>query len=97
MQHAGSVVVAGKSQRTGPAVVAHGPTRLTACGIFMDQGLNPYPLNWQADSQPLDYQGNLIMDFKGQLALRITGFKRNCTAKEMRVETFSESQQNKIK
>ena len=30
----------------------------TACGIFMNQGSNPYPLHWQADSQPLDYQEN---------------------------------------
>ena len=97
LQRAGLVVVAGESQCAGPVVVAHGPSRLTACGIFMDQGLNLYPLNWQADSQPLHHQENLIMDFKGQLALHITGFKRNCTAKEMRLQTFSESQQNKIK
>ena len=37
------------------------------------------------------------MDFKGRLALRITGFKGNGTAKELRVPTFSESQQNKSK
>lgn len=37
------------------------------------------------------------MDFKGRLALRITGFKGNGTAKELRVQTFSESQQNKSK
>ena len=30
-----------------------------ACGIFLDQGLNPHPLHWQMDSQPLDYQGSL--------------------------------------
>ena len=24
-----------------------------ACGIFQDQGSNPYPLRWQEDSQPL--------------------------------------------
>ena len=28
-----------------------------ACGIFSDQGLNPCPLHWQVDSQPLDHQG----------------------------------------
>ena len=29
-----------------------------ACGILPDQGSNPCPLNWQADSYPLDHQGN---------------------------------------
>ena len=29
-----------------------------ACGIFLDQGSNPCPLNWQADSQPLRHQGS---------------------------------------
>ena len=28
-----------------------------ACGIFSDQGLNPCPLHWQADSYPLYLQG----------------------------------------
>ena len=39
---------------------AHGPSCLEACGIFPDQGSNPCPLNWQADSQPLDYQGSPV-------------------------------------
>ena len=29
-----------------------------ACGIFPDQGSNPCPLHWQADSQPLHHQGS---------------------------------------
>ena len=29
-----------------------------ACGIFPDQGSNPCPLHWQADSQPLRRQGS---------------------------------------
>ena len=29
-----------------------------ACGIFPDQGSNPFPLHWQADSQPLRHQGS---------------------------------------
>ena len=37
----------------GSVVVAHGPSCSTACGIFPDQGSNPCPLHWQADSQPL--------------------------------------------
>ena len=46
------------SRRTGSAVVAHGPSRSAACGIFPDQGSNPCPLHWQADSQPLHHQGS---------------------------------------
>ena len=46
------------SRRTGSVVVAHGPSRSAACGIFPDQGSNPCPLNWQADSQPLRHQGS---------------------------------------
>ena len=44
------------SRRAGSVVVAHGPSRSTACGIFPDQGSNPCPLHWQADSQPLCHQ-----------------------------------------
>ena len=40
------------------AIVAHGPSRSTARGIFPDQGSNPCPLHWQADSQPLRHQGS---------------------------------------
>ena len=39
-------------------VVAHGLTCPAACGIFLDQGSNPCLLYCQADSQPLDHQGN---------------------------------------
>ena len=46
------------SSRAGSAVVAHGPSRSAACGIFPDQGSNPCPLHWQADSQPLCHQGS---------------------------------------
>ena len=42
----------------GSVVVAHGPSCSAACGIFPDQGLNPCPLHWQADSQPLRHQGS---------------------------------------
>ena len=41
------------SRRAGSVIVAHGPSCSAACGIFPDQGLNPCPLHWQADSQPL--------------------------------------------
>ena len=46
------------SRRAGSVVVAHGPSRSAACGIFPDQGPNPRPLHWQADSQPLRHQGS---------------------------------------
>ena len=47
------------SRRAGSVVVAHGPSCSAACGIFPDQGSNPCPLTWQADSQPLHHQGSL--------------------------------------
>ena len=31
-----------------------------ACGIFPEQESSPWPLHWQADSQPLDHQGSPI-------------------------------------
>ena len=37
-------------QHPGLAVAAHGLSCSMACGIFPDQGLNPCPLHWQADS-----------------------------------------------
>ena len=46
------------SRRAGSAVVAHGPSCSAACGILLDQGTNPCPPHWQADSQPLRHQGS---------------------------------------
>uniref|UniRef100_A0A8C0D6L7 KRAB domain-containing protein n=1 Tax=Balaenoptera musculus TaxID=9771 RepID=A0A8C0D6L7_BALMU len=46
------------SRCAGSVVVAHGPSCSTVCGIFPDQDSNPYPLHWQADSQPLRHQGS---------------------------------------
>ena len=51
------------SRRAGSAVVAHGPSRSAACGILPDQGSNPRPLHWQADSQPLRHQGSPMYDY----------------------------------
>ena len=45
------------SRDRGSVVVAHGLSCSAACGIFPDQGSNPCPLHWQADSQPLRHQG----------------------------------------
>ena len=51
------------SRRAGSVVVAHGPSCSTAHGILPDQGLNPCPLHWQADSQPLRHQGSPALSF----------------------------------
>ena len=48
------------SRRAGSVVVAHGPSCSAACGILPDQGSNPCPLHWQADSQPLRHQGSWL-------------------------------------
>ena len=56
--HLGSVVVAHRLQSAGSAVAAHEPSCSAACGIPPDQGSNPCPLHWQADSQPLRHQGS---------------------------------------
>ena len=53
------------SRRAGSVVVAHGPSCSMACGIFPDQGSNPCPLHWQADSQPLHHQGSPKETFWG--------------------------------
>ena len=50
LQHTGSVVVARGLQSAGSVVVVHGLSCSVACGIFLDQGSNPCPLLWQADS-----------------------------------------------
>ena len=44
-------------------VVAHGLSCSVACGIFPNQGSNPCPLHWQADSQPLCQQGSPMSKF----------------------------------
>ena len=51
------------SRHAGSVVVAHGPSRSGACGILPDQGSNPCPLHWQADSQPLRHQGSPVVTF----------------------------------
>ena len=51
------------SRRAGSVIVAHGPSCSAACGISPDQGLNPCPLHWQADSQPPRHQGSPLFFF----------------------------------
>ena len=55
---AASLVAEHRLQMRGSVFVAHGPSCSAACGIFPDQGSNPRPLHWQADSQPLRHQGS---------------------------------------
>ena len=55
---AASLVAEHRLRRAGSVIVAHGPSCSTACGNFPDQGSNPCPLHWQADSQPLRHQGS---------------------------------------
>ena len=52
------------SRRAGSVIVAHGRSCSAARGIFPDQGSNPCPLHWQADSQPLRHQGSHRKLFK---------------------------------
>ena len=50
-----------RAQALGPVgsvVVAHGLSCSLASGIFLDQGLNPFLLRWQADSSPLSHRGS---------------------------------------
>ena len=51
------------SRRAGSVGVAHGSSCSAACGIFPDQGSNPCPLHWQADSQPLHHQGSPFISY----------------------------------
>ena len=51
------------SRRAASVIVAHRPSCSVACGIFPDQGSNPCPLHWQADSQPLHHQESPIVIF----------------------------------
>ena len=50
-----SAAVALELQSTGSVAVACRLSCPMACGIFLDQGLNPCPLHWQ-----VEYQGSLI-------------------------------------
>ena len=49
------------SRHRGSLVVAHALSYPEACGILLDQGSNPCPLYWQADSYPLYHQGSPIL------------------------------------
>ena len=53
-----SVIVVPGFWSTGSIVVAHRFSCQLACGIFLDQELNPCLLYWQANSLPLSHQGS---------------------------------------
>ena len=55
---AASLVAEHRLQTRRLSNCGHGPSCSAACGIFPDQGSNPCPLHWQADSQPLRHQGS---------------------------------------
>ena len=46
--------------------VAPGLSGAVACGILPDQGLNPWPLHWQADSYLLYHQGSPLYFFNAK-------------------------------
>ena len=56
----------------GSVAMAHGLSGPLARGIFLDQGWNPCPLNWQAASQPFDHQGSPEHLFKLGFIPKIT-------------------------
>ena len=50
-------------QRRGSVVGVRGLSCTSVCGLFLDPGLNPCPLHWQADSHPLCNQGSPAPSF----------------------------------
>ena len=60
----GSVVMARGPQGTGSVVVTYRLSCSSACGIFLDQGLNPCTQHWQVDSYPLCHLGSPEVYFK---------------------------------
>ena len=74
----------------GSVTVAHGPSCSVACGIFPDQGSNPCPLHWQADSQPLRHQGSpksLVFNMLSLRYLLDTSVEMSCyTSRYMGLE-----------
>ena len=67
-----SLVAEHRPLGTGSIVVAHGLGCSTACGIFLDQGLNLCLLHWPVDSLPLSHQGSPSGALEG-------GAYSNCT------------------
>ena len=61
----------------GSVIVAHGLSCSTACGIILDQELNPCPLHWQADSYPLCHKRKYCLLVLCTHKNKIKGFKLN--------------------
>ena len=82
------------SRRAGSAIVAHGPSCSTAHGILPDQGSNPCPLHWQADSQPLRHQGSpwhcLFLKIGKRLFTFVISIESSLDIKFVPSTTFSE-------
>ena len=89
------------SRHAGSAVVAHGHSCSAACGILPDQGSNPCPLHWQADSQPLCHQGSPYLLFLSFLLvegaqtrsqesrfLSLSALSRTCDLKKLNLSLF---------
>ena len=70
------------SRRAGSVIVAHGPSCSAARGILPDQGPNPCPLHWQADSQPLRHQGSPVI-------IILISFKFNMFRNELHPQDIS--------
>ena len=68
------------SRRAGSAIVAHRPSCSAACGILPDQGSNPCPLHWQADSQPLCHKESPL-PYVFKRTKHITGGYETCKSK----------------
>ena len=61
-----------EARKVGETQVPWGwETEVLGAPEMLDQGLNPSPLNWQADSDPLDYQGSPIMKWKAECEKRL--------------------------
>ena len=69
--------------------MAHGPSCSAACGIFPDQGSNPCPLHWQADSQPLRHQGSpkFTSDYKNNMSFLLRGEEKVSIEKYTKIKS----------
>ena len=72
------------SRCAGSVIAAHGPSCSAACGILPDQGTNPCPLHWQADSQPLRHQGSPCHAFLAKFQITQRHQSSNITEKSRR-------------
>ena len=76
------------------AVVAKGFSCSAACGVFPDQGSNPCPLHWQADSYPLHHRGSPL---RGILWRRTGREKRRRRGKRRRKERMERKNTNNMR